>query len=252
LADGFRILRAYGTLPHPNILGGLVFLTLLGPVGLFLTNKKPNYPALILLCLGIILLGLTFSRSAWLALAAFMFILVLKSKYFESKKLFLLIVTVVLAGILTLYPLKNMVFTRISDSTIATEQNSILGRVWYIQQAVKMFERHPLTGIGIGSFVLELSKIAVEGVKVEPVHNVFMLAAAELGMAGIILTIALFVSIALNIFKTKSPQAILASATLAGLGVISLFDHYLWTLAPGRMMLGLAVGLWMGQVTHET
>jgi hypothetical protein len=53
------------------------------------------------------------------------------------------------------------------------------------------------------------------------------------------------------IVRSKSPQAILAGATLAGLGVIALFDHYLWTLAPGRIMLGLALGLWAGQVFQD-
>ncbi len=251
LADGLRILRAYGTLPHPNILGGFAFLTLLRPASLFLLNKKPNYPALILLCLGIILIGLTFSRSAWLALIAFMIILVLKSKYFDRKKLFLLIAAVILTSILTLYPLKDLVFTRVSNSAIATEQNSILGRVWYTQQAINIIQKHLLTGMGIGSFVLELSKIAVEGVLVEPVHNIFLLVTTELGVVGLIITISLFISIALHTFKAKSPQAILASATLTGLGVISFFDHYLWTLAPGRMLLGLALGLWAGQVAHD-
>jgi O-antigen ligase len=251
LENGLRILRAYGTMPHPNILGGFVFLTLLGPISLFLANKKPNYLVLILLCFGMVLLGLTFSRSAWLALIAFVFILGWKSKYFERQKLFLLMATVILTSILTLYPLKDLVFTRVSNSPIAIEQNSILGRVWYTRQAIEMFQRYPLTGVGIGSFVLELSKTAVEGVLVEPVHNVFLLVTAELGIGGLILLIGLFISIALQIFKTKSPQAILASATLTGVGIISLFDHYLWTLAPGRIMLGLALGLWAGQVAHD-
>ena len=251
LANGLRILRTYGTLPHPNILGGLVFVTLLGPISLFLTHKRPNYPALVLLCLGIILLGLTFSRSAWLALIAFMGILILKSKHFERKKLFLLIATVILTGILALYPLKDLVFTRLSVSTVATEQNSIVGRVWYIQQAFAMIQKYPFTGVGIGAFVLELSKSAVDGVLVEPAHNIFLLATAELGIIGLLLIISLFISIALTVFKAKSLQAILASATLTGLGVISLFDHYLWTIAPGRIMLGLALGLWAGQIAHD-
>jgi len=251
LADGLRILRAYGTLPHPNILGGFVFLTLIGPASLFLTNKRPNYLALILLCLGIILTGLTFSRSAWLALVSFAGALILKSKYFEHKKLFLLISTIALTIILTLYPLRDLVFTRVSNSATATEQNSILGRLWYTQQAIEMAQKHPLSGGGIGSFVLELSDIAVDGVLVEPVHNIFLLVTAELGIVGLILMMGLFMSIALNIFKAKSPQTILASATLTGLGVISLFDHYLWTLAPGRLLLGLALGLWAGQAAHD-
>lgn len=251
LANGLRILRAYGTLPHPNILGGMVFVTLLGPVSLFLAHKRPNYPALILLALGIILLGLSFSRSAWLALIAFIGILILKSKHFEGKRLFLLIASIALAIVLTMYPLKDLVFTRISNSAVVTEQNSIVGRVWYTQQALAMIQKYPLTGVGIGSFVLELSKSAVDGVLVEPAHNIFLLATAELGIVGLLLMISQFISIALTIFRAKSPQVILASATLTGLGVISLFDHYLWTVAPGRIMLGLVLGLWAGQVAHD-
>ena len=251
LANGLRILRAYGTMPHPNILGGLVFVTLLGPLSLFLTSKRSNYPALLLLSLGIILLILTFSRSAWLALAACLGVLVLKSKYLDGKKLFFLIAAIALTGVLTLHPLQELVFTRLGNSAVTTEQDSIVGRVWYTQQALAMIQQHPITGVGIGSFVLELSKTAVEGVLVEPVHNILLLATAELGIVGLFVLLGLCVVIALSIFKTRSPQAILASATLTGLGMIGLFDHYLWTLAPGRMLLGLALGLWAGQVAQD-
>jgi hypothetical protein len=58
-----------------------------------------------------------------------------------------------------------------------------------------------------------------------------------------------FTSFLFHLFKTQNPRAILAGAALAGLGVISLFDHYLWTLAPGRLMLGLVTGLFVGQDT---
>ena len=61
----------------------------------------------------------------------------------------------------------------------------------------------------------------------------------------------LFISIAINIIRSKSQKAALAGAALIGFGVISLFDHYLWTLAPGRLMLGFALGLWAGQVEHD-
>ncbi|NJC97048.1 MAG: hypothetical protein FIB03_12070, partial [Anaerolineae bacterium] len=51
LENGFRLLRAYGTLPHPNILGGFVLLALLGPASLFLARQKPTYQTLLLLSL---------------------------------------------------------------------------------------------------------------------------------------------------------------------------------------------------------
>ena len=72
LADGQSVLRAYGTLPHPNILGGFTLLFLLGPAALFLRKEKPNLLALILFSLGVILLVLTFSRSAWLGFIFFL------------------------------------------------------------------------------------------------------------------------------------------------------------------------------------
>ncbi len=251
LADGLRVLRAYGTLPHPNILGGFALITLLGPVSLFLANKKPNYAALILFSLGIILVVLTFSRSAWLGLAAFLTILVMKSKYFNRRQLFLLIAAGLLTITLTLVPLRDLVLTRISNAPVATEQLSTFGRSWLTQQAVAMAREHPLIGVGIGSFIIKLSTYALEGALIEPVHNIFLLARSELGMIGLLLVLGLFISIALNIFKAQSPQAILVSATVAGLGVISIFDHYLWSLAPGRMMLGVALGLWIGQIAND-
>ncbi len=114
-----------------------------------------------------------------------------------------------------------------------------------------MIRKHPITGVGIGSFVIQLSKTAIAEAQIEPVHNIFLLVTTELGIIGLLLMIGLFISIALSIYKSESPRAILASATLTGFGIISLFDHYLWTLAPGRMLLGLAIGLWAGQVAHD-
>lgn len=251
LSDGLRILRAYGTLPHPNLLGGFALLTLLGPASYFFAGKKPNLAALLLLCLGIVLIGLTFSRSAWLALGFSMSILIWKSKHLDRERLRLLFSALALTILLTLYPLRDLVFTRLGKSAAATEQISTVGRSWLTQQSLDMILQRPLTGVGVGSFIIELADTAAEGAPIEPVHNIPLLVAAELGMIGLVVFIALFVSIALNIYKSKSPHAVLASATLTGLCLIALFDHYLWTLAPGRVMLGLTLGLWAGQATHD-
>jgi hypothetical protein len=251
LANGLRILRAYGTLPHPNILGGLVLISLIGPAGLFLSHKRRNDAALILVALGGVLLVLTFSRSAWLGFVAFALILVLKSRYLERKKVFLVIAVIVVAGICALYSLRELVLIRLGHQLVSTEQISTVGRFWLDQQAIKIFERFPFGGTGLGSFMIELSRTAAEGAPIEPVHNVPLLLAAELGTAGLILILAMSVSMIREIFNSKSPRAVLAGAMVTGLGVISLFDHYLWSLAPGRVMLGLAIGLWMGQVASH-
>ena len=191
-------------------------------------------------------MAFTFSRSAWLGLIVFILVLILKSKYLGRRRLFLLIVTSVVTIIFTLYPLRELVFTRISNSPVQTEQLSNFERSWLNQQAVDMIRQHPLTGVGIGAFILKLADFAPQDASIEPVHNIPLLVGAELGIFGSILVGTLFLSIVFISIKARTPSAILASAMLAGLGVISLFDHYFWSLAPGRLMLALALGLWAG------
>jgi len=247
LADGLSFLRAYGTLPHPNILGGFALLFLLGPAALFLRKEKPNLLALLLFSLGVILLVLTFSRSAWLGFIFFLLVLVWKHKAFNHARLIAFIVVGVMSFALTLLPLQRLAQARMNDSTSNTEKFSITARNFLSQEALQMIRERPLTGAGIGGFVLQLAERAGEGYIIEPVHNLFLLAGAELGIPGLLILVGLVILLARGIAKTKKLESVLAGATLTGLGVIGLFDHYLWTLAPGRLMLGLALGLWVGQ-----
>lgn len=252
LADGLRILRAYGTMPHPNILGGFALLALLGPASFFILSGKTNHPALLLLALGVVLLVLTFSRSAWLGLVAFLSVLVIKSSHLNRRRLYLLISASILTIALAAYPLRELIFTRVGSAPVPTEQLSTFGRGWLNQQALNLFSTHPLRGVGITSFILALSTYAVDGALIEPAHAIPLLAAAELGTLGVLLLGGIALPVALSIMKAKTPESVLASAMLVGLAVIGLFDHYLWTLAYGRTMLGLALGLWLGQIQHDS
>ena len=152
-----------------------------------------------------------------------------------------------LAFTLTLIPLRELFLSRTTAPATATEEFSLVGRLWLSQQALSYVKEKPLTGIGVGSFVIQLAERAGERNFVEPVHNIPLLVFSELGIVGVVLLLALFVTIAKELFITNKPNVIFFTALLAGMGTIALFDHYFWSLAPGRMMFGLVLGIALGQ-----
>ena len=251
LPDGQAFLRAYGTLPHPNILGGFGLVCLTGPIALFLRKEKPNPFALILLAFGSSLLALTFSRSAWIAAAIFLLTLIYRSKLLNPKRTTIILLTAMTAFGLTIFPLRELFLNRVNAPATTTEEFSLVGRAWLTEQAFTVIKEHPLLGVGSGSFIIQLAERAGEFNFVEPVHNIPLLITSELGVFGLILILMLMFSIGKNFLTTKNPNAIIIGALLMGLGAISLFDHYLWTLAPGRLMLGFVLGLWEGQIARD-
>jgi O-antigen ligase len=251
LPDGLRWLRVYGTLPHPNMLGGFVLLFLAGPAAFFLLEAGRERRALVLFLGGVSLLVLTFSRSAWVGLAAAGLVLVFHSRKLDGKRLLvsaLAVLTGLLAAAVPLYPL---IFTRAGPGPVATEEFSNEARGWLIQSTLNMIRDHPLLGVGVGAYIVEYARRASYGYLIEPVHNLPLLVVAELGIAGALIVIGLGWSILSGALRAKRPETVVFSAVLVGLLVTSLFDHYLWTLAPGQMLLGLALGLWAGQIKQE-
>lgn len=249
--DGGNFLRIYGTFPHPNILAGFVLMCLAGTTALILGRDKINWIAWTAFVSGIALLAVTFSRSAWLGLFAFFFVLLLKSKPIDSKKIWLLAATTIITFTLTLTPLRELFLSRTTTPTTITEESSLTERIWLAQQAWTYAKENPWTGVGAGSFVIQLGKRAGEFNLVEPVHNVPLLVLSELGIIGIVLLLTIVFVVVKELYATSKSNVILFGALLAGMGTIALFDHYFWSLAPGRMMLGLALGLWQGQIAKD-
>jgi O-antigen ligase len=249
--DGQSFLRIYGTFPHPNMLAGFVLICVAAVISLIFKNQKANWPAWMTLPLGTCLIAITFSRSAWLGLFVFFSVLAIKFKVLENKKLWGIFCVSAVTALAVLIPLHELVIGRTTAPTTVTEGFSLEGRIWLSQQALKYASENPVTGIGMGSFVIQLAQRAGERNYVEPVHNVPLLVLSELGIVGAILLLAVAISIAREFFITKNINVIILSALLAGMGTIALFDHYFWSLAPGRMMLGLVLGLWLGQIKKD-
>jgi hypothetical protein len=78
-----------------------------------------------------------------------------------------------------------------------------------------------------------------------------LLVLTELGALGIILLGGLLAALIMLSPKLLNPAAITFFSGVMGLIAISQFDHYLWTLAPGRLLLASLLGLLMGQVRTD-
>jgi len=251
LADGNRILRAYGTLPHPNLLGGWTVALLASILTLILIPSKRWNPLLILFAAGLTLLVLTFSRGAWLGLIALSVVILFRWKQFDRKTLVNVVIVGVVCLALLAIPLQKLFATRLINNQVRTEQVSNFTRLWLVQRTWEIIQWKPLLGVGIGSYSLALSQHVADFYDIEPVHNIPLLVWSELGLGGLVALTGLAISIVIRAFNVRGPRAAIFSAALAGLFVIAFFDHYLWTLAPGRLLFAAVLGLWAGQVSDE-
>lgn len=250
--SGERFLRAYGSLPHPNILAGFLVVALILVFYIFWQTKNTNskkqniflYLSIIFLTSG---LFFTFSRAAWLAgiILCIVFCVVwIKQKSFERYKKIGLASVVLTAIILTgvYWPL---VVVRTGNET-RLEIKSTTERLGGYRAAVEIIKGQPLWGVGLGNYTKVLAQKTPEAPvwKNQPVHNVFVLAWAELGMIGILLLgfllyILLKEQDALVMKKKWITWGMLGSVFV----FLGLFDHYFWTLPAGLWLFFVYVGI---------
>lgn len=248
-AGSSRILRAYGTFPHPNILGGFLAVSLICALSLFLFthNKKTRLWAglsLILLSSG---LCVSLSRQAWigatlasLTLLIYCFFQRMRTTILLGAALCLLIAPIVFSATHT-----ELVHTRIF-ATSALEERSIDEREDFLDDTQSIIRDHGWFGIGIGqttNYVFTHAAKKVDANSYQPVHNVTLLIWQEIGLYGVIVWYALLAAPFILFFKrgTQKPNPFLIA--LLALYSISFFDHYLWSLPIGISLFWLVYGL---------
>jgi hypothetical protein len=216
-AEGVRWLRAYGLLPHPNILAGLLVAGVLANMGFFLSREavQPRRAGTLLLVLIIAallwFLGLTFSRAAWLGLVVGAVTLLLLTWRHVSRRLMLALAAVVaLIGI----AFAALYFPFLSARATATEpleQRSISDRIVYTDMAWRAIGESPIIGWGMGNFpwrasyYLTFTDFDLRG---QQVHHIYLAAWAELGLVGLGLFIAAFALGIIQLIRHYRPASI--------------------------------------------
>jgi O-antigen ligase len=248
-AEGVRWLRAYGLLPHPNILAGLLVVGILATLGwmmpLPLTSTREGigrglrpYPYILgfaILVVLLWLLGLTFSRAAWVGLAVGGAVwLVLRGRRIPRWQWISLGGAAALTGLafgLIYLPFLN---ARVSV-TESIEQRSVADRVIYSEMAWRAIGESPLIGWGMGNFPWRASYYLTftdYDLRGQQVHNIYLAAWAELGVVGLgVGIVAMGLGVVSSLFgRWPSPLAAAFLACLIAWAIIGLFDHYPWTI----------------------
>jgi len=252
-----RWLRAYGGLPHPNVLGGYLVVAL--AFALYLIRRvnisKPQY-YLLLTTYFLLLTGIffSFSRAAWLATIGLLSYWVIKLLWQkqrhsegaqrpknpvqkETGSLATLGMTVLYVAILA-FVFRPLVATRVmSTSGSRLEAKSRVERVEGMRESWQLIKKQPVLGVGIGNYTQAVAREVRPDDPLytyQPAHNVFLLVWAELGLAGL----ALFVAVLYFIFK-QSKFYILHFTFL----ILLLFDHYLWSLPFGTLLFWSVMGM---------
>ncbi len=237
---GQRWLRAYGLMPHPNVLGGFMGVAIL--VCLDALVQAPRRYRWLWGSVGVAGIGLllSFSRSAWLGTLLGMAYWVAVSHpwralcWFEGRRR-----AIVPAGLLLLVAVGGLLVIRLRRADSLLERASVEERVRDIGQAWMLIRHLPLRGVGTGYYVDALWAWADATGQSFPafqeVHNVPLLLSAEMGLGGGLLWLWLVIFPPLHLAwkarrRSVSPGTTAWRAALLLLLVVGMLDVYPYIL----------------------
>ena len=265
-----RWLRAYGSFPHPNILAGFLVVCLIFLIGyLFIIRAHLRVrvwqivltvSAFVVTAFGLIL---TFSRAAWLVFGVcLLFCLLiawLQKNKFRVRILLEIFAWLIMLAVFSYVQLPELWHTRLT-ATGRLETMSLTQRTEQYSQAETVLNKYWTYGAGLGSYTYALyqNHSSLEAWDYQPVHNIYILAAAEIGVFGGLLILLLAMEFFRQAFvihwKKLDEDQWFFVYTIAFLALLLLgfFDHYLWTMSFGVLFFWLIFGLWLKRLRRVT
>ncbi len=254
---GEKVIRAYGTTPHSNILAAYLFIAIFAFYFLFLYKKNHVGDWSLLAGYFVMLFGLffTFSRTIiflWVAGFVARAGLILFKKDFRTKfwgdplmrrRLVLISITTVIAiGIFMVVYWPDVV----SRSKLSADDEAVQLRIFYGKESLKAGLN--LFGFGVGNFVNWFMKIDTNLPRYlyQPVHNIYLLMYSEVGLLGVSSFILFLIFLIRNfINRTKMKELFNFSFLLVFISflMIGFFDHFLFTIQQGRFIFWLVAAL---------
>jgi O-antigen ligase len=257
LRGGETRLRPSGLFVHPIVYANFVMLGLpIVAVGLALVRQRWAR-----LCLagtfaaGTVGIVLTLSRGAWISFAFAMSVLLALAValgLIQRALLKRIVLWASLLGVAAAPILGPIVYERFTQS----DSGALNVRFELNDIAMRMIAEHPITGVGLNSFLLEMADYDPKNVMEyfpATVHNLYLLEAAEVGIPGLLAFSSLFVSLLWTSWRRLRrvqdlELAWLAAALLAGLAglLLSQVADFSHRIEPLRTIAWTYIGLLLG------
>ncbi|MBI5530720.1 MAG: O-antigen ligase family protein [Candidatus Doudnabacteria bacterium] len=255
VSSGTTYIRGYGTFPHPNLLSAFLCVSLIICLHLLVSSRKPieKISYLALLIINAVGLTVTFSRAGFLGagVAILIFFGLFSWKNWQSniKTILYSLLIMALLGLGLI-----LIFKPFLESRATVSDQASLERIFYAKTAWQMIKHQPIFGVGIGESVIHMqqyTQIKLWPWQIQPVHNYFILATAELGFPGAIILLWIFFAhikiIILNLKKEFSEYSFLLLAIFLPFLILMQFDHYFYTLQQTQMLLWIFLGIILSQ-----
>ena len=223
-------LRIFGTWGNPNIFGGYLLFAVTAALisaNIYKANRICRVTFYGIAALFIATIFFTFSRGVWLALFAMLAVLVLR---YGKKKILLLLLPFVIA-----FSTIGVLWQRLQSVFTAGDSSSVM-RLALWASTEKMVMVHPVFGWGWGLYWFYYPQfdylLQTAGLKVFHAHNTYLHYAAEIGIVGLviflaILTLAIYYSFRCSRDNRYCEYRYLTAVFIA-FAVLSMTDHILF------------------------
>lgn len=250
-----KLIRGYGTFPHPNPLSAYIMVACATSAYGYLCSENSKYRRFYGFSLILCLLGslMSFSRAgivvSYVTLAILLTLAVNIGKTYEIKAK-----KAILASFIVGLGLFGAFLPYLRDRTtsnIPTPYN----RTYYNHMGIDVIRANHL-GVGLGNMLntLQMTIKPREKWQTQPPHNYFLEVGIEWGVLGIILFTGLIIylyKISIEMMRIGGSHQVLTSvlllSILTGFILVMFFDHYFYTIQQTQLLLWLIIGLILGQ-----
>jgi demethylmenaquinone methyltransferase/2-methoxy-6-polyprenyl-1,4-benzoquinol methylase len=243
LMHGEKAIRASGTLPHPNLLGGFLTVSILASYSFFFTRLRPFF--FVLIPLQFFAMCLAFSRSALFGLAIGTLVWLCLSRKRSLAPLLSVLAFSLLSSFAILY--EPIVQRGGIVNYNKTAKGSDALRMRYQNIALNMIKDHPLFGAGFQQTSIRSLDYAPDDPHTPAsggVHNIYLYMAAETGLPSLIVFLCFIITLFSSALRAPfSPALASLIAIFSALLFIGGCDFYPLLFQQGKLPFFMLAGL---------